>query len=235
MPKALVFDTETTGLFDYRKRADEEGQPRMAQIAAALVDSELGTIDEFYLPIKPEGWTMPQELVDKLKHGLTTEYLTEHGVPVADALAKFEAMRAQSDFIVGYGVEFDLKVMRGELRRAGREDGYAEFPVFCVMRAVTKHCALPPTEKMMATGRKTPKTPNLTEAVRIILKREHGGAHDARADMLATIDLLAWCQSQGLVVLKEQVQKLGGKPGPDPAGPRSPSSTPGSGSLPEGF
>ena len=46
-----------------------------------------------------------------------------------------------------------------------------------------------PTGKMQAAGFDKFKTPKLEEAIRILLGREHVGAHRAMADAVATKDL----------------------------------------------
>lgn len=181
--KVCIFDIETTGLFEFKLPADHPSQPRVAQLAAALFDDDGVLYDYFKSPIKPDGWTMPADLAEKMGHGLTQEFLEANGVPIREALERFIPLHDAADLLAAYGVDFDLKGLRGELRRAGFPDHYGEKQKFCVMRACTPHCKIPPTEAMMATGRKTFKTPNLTEAAGIMLGAKHEGAHDAGADV----------------------------------------------------
>lgn len=198
--RVLIEDTETTGLFDYSKRADEDGQPRMAELAAMLVDTDAlqGLHIDDPLPlsvircfIKPDGWEMPAELVTKLGHGLTTEFLTEHGVPVRDALEKWVALHNDADVIAGFNVDYDLKVLRGELRRANMPDLFGEKEKFCVMRASGKLCQL----RNVKNGYRNPK---LSEAVEILLRRQHVDQHRAWADCQAATSLFWHLQRRGL-------------------------------------
>lgn len=212
---ALIFDTETSGLFDYRQRADAPGQPRMVSIAAALLDPSGAVLSEFYRLIKPDNWD--QKFIDECQHGtgafaingLTWDQLNEAGVPIDHALMEFDALVDRCEGISAYGVNFDQKVVRAEQRRAGRPDRYGERPTFCVQRAATDLCKIPPTDKMMAAGKRWFKTPKLAEAAEILLKVDLENAHDARADLNATIDIFRlMLKTPELVLWKPQESKL---------------------------
>lgn len=211
---ALIFDTETTGLFDYKRRADEEGQPRMASIAAALVSDTGEIIHQWYHLIKPVGWD--EKTMHELKegsgafkiNGLTLERLMDEGIPVEHALMQFDALVDRCTGIASYDISFDQKVARAEQRRAGRPDRYGERPTFCIMRTATDLCKIPPTDKMMAAGKRWNKTPNLTEAASILLGTDLSEAHDAKVDLGATIEIYRIMLRDGLVTWKPQESKL---------------------------
>ena len=201
--KVLAFDTETTGIFDFTKRAHEDGQPRMIQFAGFLVD----VFDESYVireelvaPIKPDGWTMPADLAAKLGHGLTQEFLEANGKPVLEVLHSYHDLHRRADLIICYGTQFDTKVIRAECRRAGLEDLYGLLPEFCVMKAATPLCKMAPTANMLAAGRRTNKTPKLAEALEILLGRKLEGAHDAKNDAIAMLDIFIEMKRRGIDV-----------------------------------
>lgn len=212
---ALIFDTETSGLFNYQKRADAEGQPRMCSVAASLVSPTGEVLHQFYRLIKPDGW-IEQHINDAQMgtgafaiNGLTWERLNDEGVPAENALMEFDALVDRCEGIAAFGVNFDQKVVRAEQRRAKRPDRYGERPTFCIQHASTPLCKIPPTAKMMATGRKNYKTPKLVEAVEILLGEELPEAHDALADMTGTLKLYRFmCERPGTVVWQPQVSKL---------------------------
>jgi DNA polymerase III epsilon subunit-like protein len=180
----LVFDTETTGLPDFSKPADDPCQPRMIQLAAQLYDADRELVGVAHHLVRPDGWEMPAELAEKMGHGLTQNRLLADGVPVAKALEAWAPLHDRADVLVGFGVDFDLKILRGELRRAGMEDRYGAVAKCCVMRACRSLCEIP-----MPSGRNGFKLPKLTEAVAILLKRDLTDAHNAMADCAATADL----------------------------------------------
>jgi DNA polymerase-3 subunit epsilon len=98
-----------------------------------------------------------------------------------------------ADRIVGFSIDFDIRLMRIAMKRAGIPDD--KLQLFADMVKAKKYdvkpkctpiCKLAPTPKMMATGRKNFKDPTLAEAVRGVLKEVMADAHDARADVVAT-------------------------------------------------
>lgn len=54
----LFFDTETTGLINWKIPFDEQPE-RMVQLGMILTDDNLNTIHEVGLIIKPEGFLIP--------------------------------------------------------------------------------------------------------------------------------------------------------------------------------
>lgn len=206
--KTLIIDTESTGLFDYKRRADEEGQPRIAQIAMLLVEAsddwtDCETITNESCLIRPDGWEMPADLVEKLGHGITQEILLRDGVPIAEALDRYTDLFDQAGLIAGFNVEYDLKLVRGELRRLDRPDRYAERPVFCAMRAATSLCAIP---RKNGRGFKFPK---LGEAVEILCGEPITGAHDAANDAQSSLSVIRALRNLGVEIIgKEQPRKL---------------------------
>ena len=187
----LFLDCETTGIPNFGLPADDPSQPRVCSLAALMVDDELdyGNCrwkEEFVTLIKPDGWTIPEET--SCIHGITTEIALAKGIPAVEAMSRLGAMMDRADRVAAYNVRFDLKMARGELRRAGFPDRFG-LPTIDIMRLATDYCQMPPTAKMVAAGFKKPKPPKLHEAVERILGRKHEGAHDARADAMACIDI----------------------------------------------
>jgi DNA polymerase III subunit epsilon len=179
--KYAVIDTETSGLFDFGKPADAEGQPRLAELAIIMLNEDLSTDMAIDLYVNPNGWKMREEAA-KI-HGLTDEFLASHGVAVLDVLKQYVNLIDDGYVIAAYNAQYDTKVMRGELRRAGLPDRFETTPNICVMRALTDICQIP-----RANGRGW-KFPKLEEACRHF-KIEQSGAHTALGDALVTAQLL---------------------------------------------
>lgn len=172
MPHYMIVDCETSHLFDYEKDADASGQPRLAQLGLIHVGTDMREEARHEFLIKPEGWEMSAEATEKT--GLTTQYLKDHGMPIADALALYRAGIEARRVIVGFNVQFDLKMMRAELRRAGHDDSYLETRNICLMwgsRAIVN--ALDARGKV--------KIPKLEEAC-AFFGIEQPQAHSALAD-----------------------------------------------------
>jgi len=175
-----IIDTETSGLFDFSKPADAEGQPRLAHLAMILVDADLKEESVIDLLVRPDGWIMPPEAaaINHLPH----ELLLEKGLPIADALAAYTEVVDAGRIIVAHNAQFDLKVMRGELRRANIDDRFERTPNICVMRALTDICQIP---KANGKGYKFPK---LAEAMSHFGLAQHD-AHSAGGDARDALEL----------------------------------------------
>jgi len=190
--KVLIFDTETTGLPLWSKPSDHPDQPHIVQFVGVRFDSETDEeLEYFEMIAKPDGWVIPDGSF-KI-HGITTDRALEEGVPERHAVDAFLSMEHAANLVAGFNVPFDLRIMRIAMFRAGiskeacDEHALTMRPkVYDVMPKCTPLCHLPPTDRMMAAGRKTFKPPTLSEAVSIILGEKMDGAHDARADVEAT-------------------------------------------------
>ena len=190
----LVWDCETDGIPKWDLPADHESQPHIVEIGAVLCDEGGKEVDRFEAIVKPDGYEIP-DVVAKI-HGITTAIALEKGRPIADVMDEFEALTAKATLIVCFNVRFDEKFRRSALRRLGRPDGFGTIPVFCCMRGATPLCKLERTVKQKKAGfdKGQYKTPKLSEAVQMLLGREHVGAHGALADALATKDIYFACR-----------------------------------------
>lgn len=194
MHRYLVLDTETSGLPLYAKKgepppaADAPGQPRLASFTALVITPGTWDVDEeasISTLIKPDGWTMSEGA--SAVNGLTDERLMAEGVDVRDVLAIYSEFISDGRIVVAHNAQFDTKVMRGELRRAGMPDLFEQTPNICTMRATIDICKIPPTGKMMATGRKAFKQPKLMEAYQHFHGEEFADAHTSMADARACL------------------------------------------------
>ncbi len=116
----LIFDTETTGRIENWKApvTDFEAFPRVVQLAWQLHDYKGELIEVKNFIIKPDGYTIPFN-AEKI-HGISTERAEKMGVELSFVLDEFKKALAETDFVVGHNVEFDLKVMGAEYARADR-------------------------------------------------------------------------------------------------------------------
>lgn len=134
-PHYVVLDTETTGLFDFKAPADAEHQPRLATFAAVLTDADGNEVDRVSLYVRPDGWSIEGTQAAEI-NGLTDDVLRERGVPVHDVLSLWNHWIDSGAIMVAFNADFDTKVMRGELRRAGLPDRFEATKKLCVMKAL---------------------------------------------------------------------------------------------------
>ena len=178
----LAFDTETTGLINYDKELSDPSQPRITQLAAMLVDENHKLLDEMSVYIKPDGWTVPEEIT-KL-NGTTTEMLEEKGIPMVDALRRFNEMKAQCTDRIGHNISFDKQMLAREAMAYGLDHNSEGLGTICTMKMTRDICKLPPTAKMKGNGFKPPK---LQEAYTHFFGEEFPNSHDAMADVIACL------------------------------------------------
>lgn len=143
----LIIDTETTGLPPkWRKGdpiipADDPRQPRVCEVSLIYLDGDLNVEKEFQAYIKPDGWTVSPGASEV--NGLTTEFLDEHGVPILNVLHVYTAAILEGRVLVAHNAQFDTKMMRGELRRAGLDDLFEQTWNICTKDSLKGVCGNP--------------------------------------------------------------------------------------------
>tara|TARA_R110002167_G_scaffold94177_1_gene251648 strand:+ start:234 stop:821 length:588 start_codon:yes stop_codon:yes gene_type:complete len=187
MNTALFFDTETTGLPNWKLPSDDESQPHLVQLATILADLDTGkVISSLDLIIKPDGWEIPQETIDI--HGISNELAHDVGVPEEKALDMILSLwiggRTQ-DFHrrVAHNRTFDQRIIRIACKRYQATpvvEEWANKDTFdCSMlqaRSLMKH--LP-----------EPGKGSLASAYLHFCGKEIEGAHNAMVDTRACMDL----------------------------------------------
>lgn len=174
----LIFDTETTGLPKNWKAplTDTDNWPRMVQLAWQMHDEKGNFIAAKNHVIFPEGYTIPDDVV--AVHGITTEKAIEIGVPLKDALADFMGDVAQSSFVVGHNVSFDINIVGCELLRMEMPELLSKHPLIDTMEGSKVFCDLRKNGAL--------KNPTLTELHIKLFGVRFEEAHNAAADVEAT-------------------------------------------------
>ena len=181
----LVFDTETTGI-----AADSH----IVQIAMVQLDSGFQEIRTYSEIIRPDNYEIPQQATDI--HGITTEYALRVGVPIEHSLDAFDEMCAKSSVLVAHNIDFDLRMIKSTLTRLNRYDTTNDLSHYCTMKSSRDCVKLPPTERMVRAGRNYYKSPKLEEAYHYFNGESFDNAHDALADVWATVSVLSHLEKQ---------------------------------------
>lgn len=113
----LVWDCETTGIDVFNDR--------IAQLVISTADSEGNLLETWEWVIDP-GVDMPEEASNV--HGLSTEFLTEHGRDPRTALGEaHEVFTAHTDLIwVAFNMNFDLTILDNEFARYLENPGFGD-------------------------------------------------------------------------------------------------------------
>lgn len=196
---ALIFDTETTGLPNYKAPLNDKSQPYIVQLAAILLDDSGDVVSEMNVIIKPDGWTIPQVVVDV--HGIDDHKANRYGIPIESALHLFKKLYDKADFLVAHNIDFDLRM----LRRYFPNDGECPFlqgmvTYYDTKKGTTDLTQLPLTEKQVAAQTRNPdwsppggwpkyKDPTMMEAYEYFFMEKFEGAHGAMADATACAEV----------------------------------------------
>ena len=177
-PFYLFFDTETTGVpRDWKAPVTNfDNWPRIVQLAWLIYDSNGTQILKNEFIIKPSGFEIPIEASNV--HGITTEFALENGVPIEEALLKFEKNCEKSKYLIAHNINFDSKVISSEYLRIFSRNPISKLEKMCTMESSTNYCKIP--------GNYGYKWPKLSELHVKLFGVDFEGAHDALADIEAT-------------------------------------------------
>lgn len=185
MKTILFYDTETTGLPNWKVPSEDESQPHLVQLAAILANAETKeVIQSFDLIVKPDGWEIPDEVAEI--HGITTEKALEVGVPEGFAVMMLHLMRGQADR-VAHNRTFDQRIIRIGMKRYMAEEAiesWAEKDDHECTMLMAK-----PIMKMEPKGRYGYKSPKLEEAYKHFTGKDLENAHTAMADAKACMEI----------------------------------------------
>ena len=175
---ALFFDTETSGLYDFKAPANASHQPHLVQFAAILDDDEgnIKNVVNFRVNAGQD-----EEVPDGAKniHGIDLEEIQKFGIPLVVACATFSNLRKMTSRIVAHNISFDMNILAAQFARLDKDFNIAE-GIFCTMKASSFVLKLPNPKGGDY------KWPKLSEAYEHLVDKEgFSGAHDAFADVKA--------------------------------------------------
>lgn len=190
--RVLIFDTETTGKWEFGLNGTDPAQPNLLQLGAIL--REDGVIRaEVNVIVFPESSIHPKALE---VHGISEEIADKNGVSQKSACLMFEDMLHLADRVVAHNLDFDLKIMK----RAFWRCGWSDFKVFesvdqvCTMKESTDVLRLPAPK-----NKKGFKWPTLNEAHIYFTNQPVIDAHDAMVDVRACVAVYDGLKALGIV------------------------------------
>jgi len=179
----MFFDTETTGLPDWKSPSDAEHQPHMIQFASMLFRGEQLLMSVNAL-VRPDGWSISDEISGLT--GITNEDADKFGYPEPTVYRLALRMIREADLLVAHNTPFDMRILRIASKRFGSEGEPEKIkakPTECTMRQASAIMKMPPTDKMKAAGFTKPKPPKLSEAHEHFFGQPLDGAHNAMVDL----------------------------------------------------
>lgn len=191
MKKYLFFDTETTGLpRSWRAPVtDVHNWPRMVQIAWVVCDEEGKELEKTSTIITPEGFTIPKEA--SAIHRITTERAIAEGKELAEVLEIFAQKVSEATYLVAHNISFDEKIVGAEYLRNNRRNILEGKEKMCTMHGSTDYCKI--------SGPYGYKWPRLSELHTRLFEEDFEEAHDAEADISATVRCFWELKKRGLM------------------------------------
>ncbi len=193
--KAMIFDTETTGIVVRDRSPEDPAQPDLVQLGMLLVETEdwSSRARHSMLVRLPDGVQIEEGA--KKAHGISEEDCERYGVPLVVAGSLFNQLCIQADLIVAHNLAFDRSIMKTALHRlGGKPDRMGDLRQVCTMEESTDILKLP--------GRfDSYKWPSLAEAYRFFAEQELEGAHDALVDSEACLAVFRCLVERGVVAL----------------------------------
>ncbi|MGZ8432742.1 MAG: 3'-5' exonuclease [Candidatus Binatia bacterium] len=169
----FFFDTETTGLFDYKKDLADPEQPRIISIAGVL--AEEGRIVEQFSAIVKHATPVINPPVTLAINGITQEMM-EAGTPMAEVIERIEEMASRAQKSVAHNMSFDMAMWNRETVPIGIESKLRALPRFCTMKRTDEF--------------KIFKLPNkLIDLYLHLFGKPFDGQHHALSDALACMNV----------------------------------------------
>lgn len=175
----VFFDTETNGLpLKFGAPATDLGNwPRIIQLAFVVTDKDFNVIYRFCHLISPDGWTIPQEKF-WIDNGYSTERNAAEGIPMDQGLLALADVINMSTHVFAHNMAFDYPIIAAEMIRYGVRCGNKPKRI-CTMKSTTDVCQIP--------GKRGYKWPKLEELHQFLFNEGFDNAHDALADVEATV------------------------------------------------
>lgn len=185
--KVLIFDTETTGLPTERNPSIRETTkwPHIMQLSYILYDTESVAIIRWRDDIIRIDDTIAISEESMKIHGITRSMSRRRGIPLIEAISKFNGALQECDRVVGHNISFDKRMIMVESIRMKIPQYFTingrGKPEQCTMKANVDTCKIETTSR---SGEKYFKYPTLTELHEHIFNQSPSGMHDAMADVI---------------------------------------------------
>jgi len=175
----LFFDTETSGVFNFKKPDHKATDfPWIVQVGAVLAEEGI-SYAELNVIIQPNGRTI-SEGAQKV-HNIPVTLAERTGVSEHLAAHMMKELIQQANKLVCHNWQFDSRLVRGLFHRTSLADTLiTNSKCYCTMLGTTALCKLP--------GRYGKyKWPKLQELYQFLFNENFVGAHDAMFDIKATM------------------------------------------------
>lgn len=185
MTPLFFYDTETTGLPDWKSPSDDPCQPHLIQLAVIVAEEETRKeMASISLLVQPDGYSIPSEIAELT--GIDDIMAISYGVPEVDALSAFMNLFLLGGKRIAHNKTFDQRIIRIALKRFDFDqkmiDKWAETENhFCTMQAAKSVMKMP--------AKRGFKSPTMGEAYEFFTGKTLEGAHNAMVDARACMEV----------------------------------------------
>ena len=184
--KALVFDTETTGLTKKGLNVykDFDSYPEIIQLAHTIYDESQNKLYESNSYIRPVGFEVPKEVTELI--GIETSELIKVGLSLKYVLRHFISDLQKCDVIVGHNLGFDMNMIRSALLKLDIDITKIDKMIKSkysvdTMLASVDYCKIPSAPEHKKWSKY--KWPKLEELNNKLFNDEMENAHNALSDV----------------------------------------------------
>ena len=178
----MVFDTETNGIGSFRPPTQ-----RLVQLAW-IVDG------------KPKSYLIDdvEEISEGVPHDIKVEECKEKGHSFVKVIQEFFKDVKGCDILVCHNVDFDIGIIKNELRKRKKRVSKQEITTFCTMKATKDICKLP------GAYEGSYKYPKLTELYKFLFEKEPDlKMHDALNDCIVTLECYTKLMSSSKFIFQQ--------------------------------
>lgn len=178
----IVFDTETTGVYNFKLEALNPKQPRMVSLGAMMFSDDLhDEIGQFYAIVRPDDFVIPEDATRK--HGISHDFALKNGIDGLGVVHSFLRLFLECRLGVAFNSQFDFHIIASEILRRcpSMVNLFPKSKMRCAMLAASSCMKLP-----NQYGYENYAWPKLVEAYKWMFNQEMEGAHHALMDVRAT-------------------------------------------------
>lgn len=182
----MVYDTETSGLWDFKADWNAPHQPNLVQLGIKVYTLDRKVVFETGINVDTTSfpsWNGIHPEAEKT-HGINEALLKQWGDSPTFAAKVLMKWAERSKLFVAHNEQFDYKIIQCFLHRAGfNPDFYSGAQKYCTMMTSTNLCKIPSPS---GRGYKWPKLP---EAYQHFFGKTFDNAHNALADVNPCADI----------------------------------------------
>jgi DNA polymerase-3 subunit epsilon len=184
------FDTETSGLYSYKKPAGDPSQPRILSLGAVSYDDTMeNEIHTLHMIVRPNGFTIDNRSKACMVNGITQEYAEAYGVSIECGLHLLANLAHRSRCLFSFNKQFDWALVVHEATLLGKAEKW--FPQTLYNKT---HCVMLEAARAMkvAGDRGDYRWPKLEKAYEWCYGRPPTEAHNSLGDSRTAAWVAYW-------------------------------------------